>query len=104
LRKVANRQTDRQTNDDDYITSLAEVIKLQFTYTKLYKVGLWYSACWDCRLSQQLGGCQRIHASLSESVLESGECQPIVSYRIPQAGVQPTLDPYAEAFIAGALR
>jgi len=25
-RKVANRQTDTQTNDDDYISSLAEVI------------------------------------------------------------------------------
>ena len=26
LRKVANRQTNRETNNDDYITSLAEVI------------------------------------------------------------------------------
>jgi len=28
LRKVVNRQTDRQTNNDDYITSLAEVVKI----------------------------------------------------------------------------
>jgi len=27
LRKVANRQTDRQTNNDDYISSLAEAMK-----------------------------------------------------------------------------
>jgi len=27
LRKVANKQTNRQTNNDDYISSFAEVIK-----------------------------------------------------------------------------
>jgi len=32
LRKVANRQTNRQTNKDNYITSLAEVMKGDFHY------------------------------------------------------------------------
>ena len=27
MHKVANRQTDKQTNNDDYISSLVEVIK-----------------------------------------------------------------------------
>jgi len=30
LRKVANKQTDRQTNNDDYIT----INSMNFTYTK----------------------------------------------------------------------
>jgi len=38
LRKVANKQTDKQINNDDYITSLAEVIIAQEYHFLVYTV------------------------------------------------------------------